>query len=54
MYDLLAGKYGFGKSQVLSQEEVLERIPTLLSRTACAAASSITMASSMTRAFSFT
>jgi len=29
MYDLLAGKYGFGKSQLLSREEVLERIPTL-------------------------
>jgi glycerol-3-phosphate dehydrogenase len=29
IYDLLAGKYGFGKSRVLSQEETLERIPTL-------------------------
>lgn len=29
IYDLLAGKYGFGSSQVLSREEVLERIPTL-------------------------
>jgi glycerol-3-phosphate dehydrogenase len=29
MYDLLAGKYGFGKSQILSREETLERIPTL-------------------------
>jgi len=29
VYDLLAGKYGFGPSQVLSKEEVLERIPTL-------------------------
>lgn len=29
VYDLLAGKYGFGPSQVLSREEVLERIPTL-------------------------
>jgi len=29
VYDLLAGKYGFGASQVLSREEVLERIPTL-------------------------
>jgi glycerol-3-phosphate dehydrogenase len=29
VYDLLAGKYGFGASQVLSKEETLERIPTL-------------------------
>jgi glycerol-3-phosphate dehydrogenase len=29
VYDLLAGKYGFGASQILSREEVLERIPTL-------------------------
>lgn len=29
VYDLLAGKYGFGASQLLSREEVLERIPTL-------------------------
>lgn len=29
VYDLLAGKYGFGPSQLLSREEVLERIPTL-------------------------
>jgi glycerol-3-phosphate dehydrogenase len=29
VYDLLAGKYGFGKSVVLSREEVLKRIPTL-------------------------
>ncbi len=29
VYDLLAGKYGFGKSSVLSREETLERIPTL-------------------------
>src|SRR5271154_7157474 len=29
LYDLLAGKYGFGKSQVLSREETLERLPTL-------------------------
>lgn len=29
VYDLLAGKYGFGPSQILSREEVLERIPTL-------------------------
>jgi glycerol-3-phosphate dehydrogenase len=29
VYDLLAGKFGFGPSQVLSREEVLERIPTL-------------------------
>ncbi len=29
VYDLLAGKYGFGPSQILSREETLERIPTL-------------------------
>src|SRR6187431_391666 len=29
VYDLLAGKYGFGPSQILSREEVLARIPTL-------------------------
>src|SRR5687767_12838449 len=29
VYDLLAGKYGFGKSRRLSKDEVLRRIPTL-------------------------
>jgi glycerol-3-phosphate dehydrogenase len=29
VYDLLAGKYGFGPSRNLSREEVLERLPTL-------------------------
>jgi glycerol-3-phosphate dehydrogenase len=29
VYDMLAGKYGFGRSRVLSKREVLERIPTL-------------------------
>jgi glycerol-3-phosphate dehydrogenase len=29
IYDLLAGKYGFGTSKILSREETLERIPTL-------------------------
>ena len=29
VYDLLAGKYGFGRSVLLSPDEVLERIPTL-------------------------
>jgi len=29
LYDLLAGKYGFGKSRNLSREETLGRIPTL-------------------------
>jgi glycerol-3-phosphate dehydrogenase len=29
LYDMLAGKYGFGKSRVLSQEETLQRLPTL-------------------------
>ncbi len=29
VYDMLAGKYGFGKSQVLSRNDLLERIPTV-------------------------
>jgi glycerol-3-phosphate dehydrogenase len=29
IYDVLAGKYGFGKSKILSREETLERLPTL-------------------------
>src|SRR6516165_12545804 len=29
LYDLLAGKYGFGASRNLSREETLERLPTL-------------------------
>jgi glycerol-3-phosphate dehydrogenase len=29
VYDLLAGKYGFGSSQLLSREQTLERLPTL-------------------------
>src|SRR5580692_13219410 len=29
IYDMLAGKYGFGKSRILSREETLERLPTL-------------------------
>src|SRR3954465_3818780 len=29
VFDMLAGKYGFGRSRLLSKEEVLERIPTL-------------------------
>ena len=29
VYDVLAGKYGFGKSRVLSREETLELLPTL-------------------------
>ena len=29
VYDLLAGKFGFGPSRVLSRDQVLERIPTL-------------------------
>jgi glycerol-3-phosphate dehydrogenase len=29
VYDLLAGQYGFGRSRVLTPEEVLARIPTL-------------------------
>ena len=29
IYDLLAFKYGFGKSRILSREETLERLPTL-------------------------
>ena len=29
LYQLLAGKYGFGKSRLLPREETLQRIPTL-------------------------
>jgi glycerol-3-phosphate dehydrogenase len=29
LYDLLAGQYGFGKSQLLSREQTLQRLPTL-------------------------
>jgi glycerol-3-phosphate dehydrogenase len=29
VYDLLAGRYGFGRSHLLSKQEVLQRIPTL-------------------------
>src|SRR3954466_9795311 len=29
LYQVLAGKYGFGKSRLLSREETLQRIPTL-------------------------
>jgi glycerol-3-phosphate dehydrogenase len=29
LYNLLAGRYGFGKSQILSKEETLARLPTL-------------------------
>src|SRR5262245_875089 len=29
VYDMLAGKFGFGRSKLLSPQEVLERIPTL-------------------------
>jgi glycerol-3-phosphate dehydrogenase len=29
VYDLLAGRYGFGRSRILSKEEVLKRIPTI-------------------------
>jgi glycerol-3-phosphate dehydrogenase len=29
VYDLLAGKYGFGHSRLLSREETLERLPTI-------------------------
>jgi glycerol-3-phosphate dehydrogenase len=29
VYDLLAGKYGFGRSKILSREETLERLPTI-------------------------
>jgi glycerol-3-phosphate dehydrogenase len=29
VYDLLAGKYGFGRSRILSREETLERLPTI-------------------------
>src|SRR5271156_1562664 len=29
LYNLLAGKYGFGSSQILSREETLQRLPTI-------------------------
>ena len=29
LYDLLAGKYGFGRSRILSRDETLERLPTI-------------------------
>src|ERR1700739_3684045 len=29
IYDLLAGKYGFGRSRILSLEETLERLPNI-------------------------
>ena len=29
LYNLLAGKYGFGTSRILSKEETLERLPTI-------------------------
>jgi glycerol-3-phosphate dehydrogenase len=29
IYNLLSGKYGFGKSQILSREETLKRLPTI-------------------------
>ena len=29
VYDVLAGRYGFGRSRLLSEEAVLERIPTI-------------------------
>jgi glycerol-3-phosphate dehydrogenase len=29
VYDLLAGKYGFGRSRLLSREETLEQLPTI-------------------------
>src|SRR5215831_11423487 len=29
LYNLLAGKYGFGSSRILSKEETLERLPTI-------------------------
>ena len=32
VYDMLAGKYGFGKSRLLGKQEVLQRIPTLESQ----------------------
>src|SRR5260370_38032809 len=37
LYQLLAGKYGFGASRILSREETLEHLPTLRPK-ACAAA----------------
>ena len=37
LYNLLAGKYGFGASRILSREETLERFPTFKPK-GCAAA----------------
>ena len=37
VYDLLAGKYGFGKSRLLSREETLERLPTIQTKGSVAA-----------------
>ena len=48
LYDLLAGKYGFGASKLLSKEETLERLPALEPED-LRAASSTTTASSTTR-----
>jgi glycerol-3-phosphate dehydrogenase len=31
LYDLLAGKYGFGSSRILSKQETLDRLPTIRS-----------------------
>ena len=47
IYNLLAGKCGFGRSAILSREETLGRLPTMRP-TASAAASSTTTASSTT------
>ncbi|HEY2798463.1 MAG TPA: glycerol-3-phosphate dehydrogenase/oxidase [Thermoanaerobaculia bacterium] len=32
VYDWLAGKYGFGRSEILSREQTLERLPTIETR----------------------
>jgi glycerol-3-phosphate dehydrogenase len=49
LYELLAGKYGFGKSQQISKEETLRRdFPTSIPKDSPAGLS-ITTANSMTR-----
>ena len=47
LYNLLAGKYGFGPSRILSKEETLRELPRSALK-ACAAALFILMASSTT------
>ncbi len=48
VYNLLAGRYGFGESQILSKEETLERLPSIRTE-GLRGASSTTTGSSTTR-----